>query len=450
VVEIPRPHGRFRDARLLASGRASPSLFDCRQSARHQRRGTDRGPAIARRGGRRGARQRPHARSPRGEAELLELTIDELAAGGDGVGRAADGRVVFVPFTAPGDRVRVRVEHARARYLNAKVETLLEAGPQRTDPVCAVFGSCGGCAWQHVDYDAQLAAKTKIVLDAFERIAGIKVPAELAITPSPEAYGYRSRARVTVQGGSVGFRRRRSHALCETDRCPILAPALQQELAGLARAAPARGGEWELIAGDDSARAVEVGSEAGDRVGWRVGGDRFEVSPGVFAQSNALLFEPLAAAVVAAAGTGELACDFFAGAGFFTLGLARAFERVIALESNAAAVRDLGRNLESAGVSNVSLLAERLEGVLGDGSLGPIRPDAIVLDPPRTGLPPGTSETIAALDPTRIVYLACDPATQARDVGQLADRGYWLARLAAFDLFPQTPHVESLAVLERI
>ncbi len=384
----------------------------------------------------------------RSRAELLELTIDELAAGGDGVGRAADGRVVFVPFTAPGDRVRVRVERAHARFLNAKVDALITASPHRSDPVCAVFGSCGGCAWQHVDYAAQLDAKAKIVRDAFERIAGTAAPAKLQITPSPAEYGYRSRARVFVQGGRVGFRRPRSHALCETERCPILAPPLQDELARLARAEAPSDGEWELVAGDDSSRAFEVGAKAGDRVGWRLGDDRYEVSAGVFAQSNAGLFEPLASAVVSAAGQGALVCDFFAGAGFFTLGLARRFEQVLALESNRAAARDLEHNLAAAGLTNVRVSAERIEHALHDGSLDGERPDAIVLDPPRTGLPPDSSDALAQLGPERIVYLACDPATQARDVGYLVGSGYRLTRLEAFDLFPQTPHVESLAVLE--
>jgi len=405
--------------------------------------------AIAKPRGRRDARRRTRGRNVRSQAELLELTIDELAAGGDGVGRADDGRVVFVPFTAPGDRVRVRVERAHARFLNAKVDTLLEPSAQRSDPACAVFGSCGGCAWQHVDYAAQLDAKTKIVRDAFERIAGVTVPAKLAITPSRAEYGYRSRARVFVEGGRVGFRRARSHVLCETDRCPILTPPLQDQLARLARSRNTPDGEWELVAGDDSSRAGAVGSDAGERVGWQLGDDRYEVSAGVFAQSNAGLFEPLVAAVVGAAGQGALACDFFAGAGFFTLGLARRFERVLALESNRAAARDLEHNLAAAGLSNVRVSAERLEYALQDGSIDRERPDAIVLDPPRTGLPPDSSDALSQLGPERIVYLGCDPATQARDVGYLVGSGYRLVHLEVFDLFPQTPHVESLAVLER-
>jgi tRNA/tmRNA/rRNA uracil-C5-methylase (TrmA/RlmC/RlmD family) len=394
-----------------------------------------------------GTPSRGRAKRPSGA--LLELRIDALAAGGDGVGRAEDGRVVFVPFTAPGDRVRVRTESERPRFIHAKLDAVLEPSPQRSEPRCAVFGRCGGCAWQHIDYGAQLEAKAKIVADAFGRIAKIDLPDKPAIVASPSAYGYRSRARVFAEGGRVGFRERRSHDLCETANCPILSAPLQAELAALARAAPQRDAEWELVGGDEDSRALEVGRAAGGRIGWRLGGDRFEVSPGVFAQSNALLFEPLAAAVVASAGRGALAYDFFAGAGFFTLGLARNFTHVLALESNAAASRDLAHNLAASGASNVTVTAARFEDALRDEALADDPPDVVVVDPPRTGLPPDTCSALAALDATRIVYLACDPATQARDVADLSGHGYRVAGVEAFDLFPQTPHVESLAVLER-
>lgn len=379
----------------------------------------------------------------------MELTIDELAAGGDGVGRAADGRVVFVPFTAPGDRVRVRVEGEHRRFVHARVEELLEASPRRTDPVCAVFGSCGGCSWQHVDYAAQLEAKAKIVSDAFARIGGIATSGCVRITPSPSAYGYRSRARVLVAGGRVGFRRRRSHALCATGHCPILAPPLQAKLAELARRPPGTDGEWELACGEGDARAAALPASGEERIELPAGGERLGISPGVFSQSNALLMETLAGAVLAAAGEGQLAFDLFAGVGFFTLGLARRFERVVALESSPAAVRDLEANLRAAGIQNAEVLPEQLDVAFERRLFDGLRPDVVVLDPPRTGLPPGSADALAELAPPRIVYLACDPATQARDAAPLVGGGYGARQVEAFDLFPQTPHVESLAVFER-
>lgn len=372
--------------------------------------------------------------------------IDELAAGGDGVGRADDGRVVFVPFTAPGDRVRVRVDRDQRRFLRAHVVELLVAGSGRTDPVCAVFGSCGGCAWQHVGYDEQVAAKRRIVEDAFARIAGVRGLGPVAITPSPSPYGYRSRARVLVAGGRVGFRRRHSHALCATRHCPILTPPLQAELANLADAKP-EDGEWELFGDESGTRATRLPAPpGGGRMPLSQQFAAVGVSPGVFAQGNAGLLGRLAAAVHEAAGRGGLAFDLYAGAGFLTLGLARRFERVLALESDAAAVADLVANLRSADCASVEVIGQSLEVALAEGSLAGLRPDVVVLDPPRAGLPEGAADALVDLAPERIVYLSCDPATQARDAGYLIGGGYDLERVEAFDLFPQTPHVESLAV----
>lgn len=408
-----------------------------------------RNPDNKRRRGR-GVTRRPRRALADGEARVFELQIDSLAAGGDGVGRDGDGRVVFVPFTAPGDRVRVRVVGIHDRFVNAQVEELLEPSPSRTDPACAVFGSCGGCAWQHIEYSAQLEAKAAIVREAFVRIGGFSLPSDLEVTPSPSAYGYRSRARVLVENGRVGFRRRRSHAVCPTDRCPILVPALQSELAALARTPPERDGEWELSHGDDRARACSL-PEGDDRpITLSVAGAKISVSAGVFTQSNSALLEELSRAVRSAAGEGALAFDLYAGAGFFTVGLAHSFERVIAVESNRRAAADLELNLIANGCSSVTVIDESLEDVLDSGHFEGLRPDAVVLDPPRTGLPPGAADALAELEPRRIVYLGCDPATQARDVRNIAGNGFDLIGVEAFDLFPQTPHVESLAVLEAL
>jgi len=170
--------------------------------------------------------------------------------------------------------------------------------------------------------------------------------------------------------------------------------------------------------------------------------------PGVFFQSNGLLHEALAAGVGLAAGRGQHALELFAGAGFLTLDLARRFERVTAVEAHPAAVRDLRHNLRSARLDHVEVVAARLPEVLERSPLAGTSPDVAVLDPPRTGLPPGSVDLLCDLAPGRLVYLSCDPATLARDVRSLADRGYALASVETFDLFPQTPHVETLAVLE--
>ena len=379
------------------------------------------------------------------------MRIDSLAAGGDGVGRAPDGRAIFVPGTAPGDRVRVRLVEEHARHARGRAAELLEAGSARTDPVCAVFGACGGCTWQHVAYDAQLEAKTAILRDALERIGRLALPEGLRIEPSPAPYAYRGRARVLVAGGRVGFRRRRSHALCATARCPVLVPELEERLRQLAEHPPAGEGEWELGAGaggETRATPLRMDSTRAEPLYVAVGADRLRVSPGVFVQSNALLLETLARAVAEAAGSGALALELFAGAGFLTLGIARRFARVVAAEANRAAARDLAENCRAAGLANVEVVAEPVEAVLAKRLL-PAGADAAVLDPPRRGLPPGSAGALAELAPRRIAILSCDPATLARDLARLRERGFALRSVRGFDLFPQTAHVEALAVLER-
>ncbi len=393
---------------------------------------------------------KPSRRASRQGPEL-ELRVERLAAGGDGVARGPDGRVVFVPFTAPGDRVRARIVDERKRYRRARALGLLEPGPGRTDPLCAVFGSCGGCDWQHLDYATQLEAKRDALRDAFERIAHLRAPEPLEVVPSPSPYGYRARARLRVAGGRVGFRRRRSHALCVTSRCPVLVPELDDALASLAEHPPERDGDWELAVGSDGVVAsgpASGGAEAG-AIRLTVGDASLRVSGGVFSQANALLREPLAQAVAEAAGRGDRLLELHAGAGFFTLALARRFARVEAVESAPAAVADLRSNLRDAGLDAVEVRAESAEERLSRGSADASPPDVVVLDPPRTGLEPPGAEALARLGARRVVYVSCDPATLARDVGVCADRGYALTALRGFDLFPQTAHVEALALLER-
>ncbi|HXV37572.1 MAG TPA: RsmD family RNA methyltransferase, partial [Myxococcota bacterium] len=353
-------------------------------------------------------------------------------------------------------------------YARGAVEALLAPGRARVDPVCAVFGSCGGCAWQHVDYAAQLDAKREIAAAALRRIGGLALPEgeALPITPSPSPYRYRTRSRVLVEAGKVGYRRRRSHALAPTSRCPVLVEALEQRLASLAADPPRCDGEWELVASlgaelprrdrdgelvaslgaEPAARALPLPAAEGPRIWLRVGGDRIGVSPGVFVQSNASLLEPLARAVAGAAGAGRLALELYCGAGFFTLGLARSFEQVVAVDANPAAVRDLEHNLRDAQLANVRARTAAVEAALDEPELARLRPDCVVVDPPRAGLGERVAARIAALAPARIVYLSCDPATLARDLSHLDHRGYALLRAECFDLFPQTPHVEVLAV----
>lgn len=400
----------------------------------------------------------------------MVVTIERLAAGGDGVGRQGDGRAIFVPFTVPGDRVRVRIVEERRRFARAELLEVLQAGPDRTEPRCAVFGRCGGCSWQHVDYAAQVAAKRSIIQDALRRIGRFDVSDPFPFTASPNAYAYRQRARVLAVDGRLGFRGRRSHELCETAECPVLVPALARELARLAESGlpgrsdfPAEGGdEWEISAGLSGVRTLPLPARRGDPAGameMEVGEDRLHISPGVFVQANQLLLGPLVRAVCMAALPGRepmrqgdrdslpSVLELYAGAGTLTLELARRASSLVAVEVNPASAADLRRNLRAAGLQNVAVRCEPSEAVLD--LRGALTPDVIVLDPPRAGLGAPAVAALAELKAARVVYLSCDPATLARDLAGLREHGYRLAHVEGFDLFPQTAHVEALCVMTR-
>ena len=388
------------------------------------------------------------------------MEILGLAAGGDGVARLPEGLTLFVPFAAAGDRVRVRVVARHRRFARGEISQLLEAGPGRREPRCEVFGRCGGCEWQHLDYPVQVEAKRDILRDALVRIGGWGSIPELSFTPSPSPYFYRARARWLARPGAVGYRERASHALCAVEACPILVSSLEAELSRLAGSGPENMSgsgefEWEAIAGyDEQVRSTRLGpggrpefarQSRHPAIELSVGGDLLTISPGTFIQANRLLHDALHQAVIACAGSGRRILELYAGAGFFTLALARRFAAVEAVEASAGAVADLRSNLRAAGLDGVHVVEGDAEKVLASAPAS--APDVILLDPPRAGLSTEALSRMAALQAPRIVYLSCDPATLSRDSARLRQHGYALESVRGFDLFPQTSHVEALAVM---
>jgi 23S rRNA (uracil1939-C5)-methyltransferase len=410
----------------------------------------------------------------------LEVEIEALAAGGDGVAHLADGRVVFVDGGVPGDRVSLTAVEEHKRFARARVGRVVSAGPHRAEPRCDHFGRCGGCSWQHVDYATQLEAKRSIVADALERIGGLTAPPEVGILPSPSPYGYRARARVVEADGGVGFRVRGSHRVEPVRRCPVLIESAEGALRELvqsreheAAGSPGTAGgrrrrvrEWTLTAGPDGAVGIRSSGrsrQAGDRgaVEIEVSGERLRVSGESFVQGNALLWDGLVdvvrTACLAGSKTGtppggvgsERFIELYAGIGFFTLPLARSGFAGEALESDRSALADLAFNLRRSGLDDgVRVLAGRVErrGDLGDRLA---KASWLLVDPPRAGLAPPVRRAIAERGPGRVVYVSCDPATLARDLAELVSAGYRLESVQALDLFPQTPHVETVVRLER-
>ena len=435
-----------------------------------------------------------------------------LASAGDGVGRLPDGRVVFIEGAAVGDVVTLSGLQLKGKVARARIAALVEASPDRVEPRCAHFGECGGCRWQHLSYAAQLRAKQQILQDALVRIGGFDFDALPDIVASPSQYGYRARARLVQVGDRLGYRRLGSHEGVAATECPILVPAAETELAkGVPQAADAtrkrrgkRDVEWEILVGSDPdapplvevaaptreprrgagragrakgrrpaaslgpRRAASPGGRsdspeaAAARASIRVLGETLEARLGSFVQGNALLWEALAAAVrdaclfpqanaenPAAPDSARRFVELYAGIGFLTLPLARAGFSGAAFESSPSAVRDLEQNLEAAGLSDRVEAVCGDVGVRGDWAARFRNADVLLADPPRTGLAEPVREAIASEGPPRLVMVSCDPATLARDLRGLAASGYEIMSLRAFDLFPQTPHVEAVVQLER-
>ncbi len=442
------------------------------------------------------------------------VRITGWASGGEGVGRLSDGRVVFIESAVPGDLVEVAELESRKKMARGKVGRLIEASDARVEPECGHFGRCGGCVWQHVRYPVQLEAKQEIVRNALARIGGIDHASEIEIEGSPSAYGYRARARVVESEGGVGYRMRGGRHVFPISECPILVPSAQRALVDLnanliaarKKDGPAEGdaekpgrrrpaNEWILTAGSkgdtlvqqkgasrgrgkgarrssgkprenkEAASPTQPGSpsvspsqlpstsSSAESVLLNVLGERLRARTESFVQGNALLWDAFAKAV-----RNEALCDpkparfveLYAGIGFFTLPLAREGLSGVAIESESSATADLTFNLAENGLSKqVDVVTARVEN-RGDLAQRFARAELLVVDPPRTGLEGKVREAIVSSGPKRLIYVSCDAGTWARDVGALVESAYRLEHVQAFDLFPQTPHVEIVSRLERV
>ncbi len=387
----------------------------------------------------------------------LDLTIERLLINGSGLARV-DGRVVFVPGGLPGDELRVRVVRHARRHVEAEVVEVRRPSPDRRAARCAHFGTCGGCALQDLAYPAQLEAKKTFVLDALRARGGPAEGVEVEVIGSPE-YGWRARAELRVVPGAgdgprLGYLRARTHDVLAVGACPVLVPDLESELLRLSTgvlAWPAGTASVHLAAGDarvarahDDARGRPLDAEP--EIVQRVANRDLRLGARSFFQANRPLLETLVARATGGA-TGGLAVDLYAGSGLFALALAPRFEAVLAVEVDAAAAERARRNAEDVGLAHVSITrADASEWLRRAQRLAP---DLLVLDPPRSGAGPEVIDGIANLGPAEIRYVSCDPGTLARDLERLRGHGYGLRSLAILDLFPQTLHVETVAVLAR-
>jgi len=432
----------------------------------------------------------------------MRLTVESLAYGGDAVAHAADGRAVFLSGACPGDVVTAKVVSDRGRYVIGEVLEIVQASPERVVPPCPYFGTCGGCQWQHVSAAVQLAAKTRAVAEALTRIGHVTGEVVEDVVDAGPALGYRNRVELTVGAAedgrlSLGFAPRQGDGFVPVDACLLLpknregapralrgalrylagrhglgiervslrvarhSPDVAVDLWGppgpfprhaaagtIATAVGATTVTHVLTKGPTSARAVSRVEVLAGPGAWRerLAGRPYLVSAPSFFQVNTMAAERLVAIVLErlAADGSDRVLDLYAGVGTFTLPLAAAAGSVVAVESGGSAVRDLRRNLQE---NDLKAQVAPGDAARALSELGVF--DAAVVDPPRAGMRPDALRALVAARPGRIVYVSCDPTTLARDVARLAESGYRLASAVPVDLFPQTYHVETVALLER-
>lgn len=385
---------------------------------------------------------------------LLDVRVERILPGGVGLAHA-EGQTLFVSLAAPGDLARVRVETVRGRALFASIVEVLEPSEVRAEPPCPYFGRCGGCDFQQLTYEAQLAAKAEIIRDCLRRVAHTEPPAEIEVMPSPEVWRYRSRARWQHDAlrRHLGYYERGSHRVCDVADCPVAAPPVAERLVRLREMMSAgtlpQASEFEAVAGDEGV-ALDPSVERGDEREQlrRINGETYRFDAGCFFQINHALLGPLVEeGLRGTAVGGDTALDLYSGVGLFTLPLARRFRQVVAVEGNPASAEYARRNLSDATLPNARVETSAVGDWLAHhaGDLG--RADFVLLDPPRAGAEPEAVRGLIALKPAHISYVSCDPATLARDLRLLLDADYRIDSLRAFDMFPQTHHVETVVHL---
>jgi 23S rRNA (uracil1939-C5)-methyltransferase len=398
-----------------------------------------------------------------GPGHEIETTIERIVSGGEGLAHGL-GRTLFVPLSAPGDRVRVRLERVRGAIGFARIVELLAPSPDRVPPPYPALTDCGGCDFQHLAYEAQLAAKVAIVRDCLRRIGRLEPPADVPIVPSPRPWGYRGRAewRHDPESGTLGYVESGSHRVCDLAHDPLVEPALDAALGELrgglaAGTLPADVGEFRAAAGDGAVSlAPSLDGDEPAAVVRNVAGERYAFDADCFFQANPGLLAPLVAEALRFAPDGGSggsergpAIDLYCGVGLFTVPLARRVPRVIGVESHPRTAAFAARNAQAADLPHVRIETMAVERWLADRWRSFGRAPFLLVDPPRAGLDPATLRGILRLRPDRVAYVSCDPATLARDLRALLRGGYRLERVVALDMFPQTHHVEVVAHLAR-
>ena len=397
----------------------------------------------------------------------IELELTGFAAGGRAVGHAPDGRVVFVEFGIPGERVVAEITDAYPGYLEATAVQVLRASEHRVDAPCRYFGKCGGCQLQHVDYAEQLRLKTEVVRDQLQRIGRFDAAAARDLVREmlgmDDPWGYRSHVRFTVRrDGEIGFMQRGTHRFMRIDECLIASERVNgildatQDRTMQSRQLSVRAGEhtgemmvqpkvqWRPGRGHSSSHArIESGQSFYHE---SLLGVRYRISGAAFFQVNTRQAERLVSLVLehVRAVSPRVVIDAYAGVGTFAAQLAAEVEHVVTIEESAAAGGDAEVNL--AAFKNVTRVVGKVEETLPGMTPAP---DVVVIDPPRAGITASVVQAILDSAAKRVVYVSCDPGTLARDLRLFVDGGFTIGSVQPVDMFPHTQHIECVTVLDR-
>src|SRR5688572_16033372 len=405
-----------------------------------------------------------------------EITLTTFTYGGDALGRLNDGRAVFVPFGLPGERVRVRLTEEKRNFARGELVEVLEASPQRIIARCIHFGVCGGCHYENLPFDEQLLAKTEILRDQLIRIGRIENPPVQKMVACPNPWNYRNHVQfhLTKDGrlGYVGAGTTSAQGLIPITECHLpeasinsLWPQLEFEPKMNIERVSFRAGKDEdviLVLESDSPEPPELEIEAeisvahvyGDNAVGIAGNDHivirvldrdFRVSAASFFQVNTVMTEKMVHHLLSCLPVfpTTILLDVYCGVGLFSAFFATKCNTVIGIESSPSACEDFAVNLDE--FENVELYEESAEDVIPHLE---VKPDVVLVDPPRTGLEKRVIDGLLRLKPRLIAYVSCDPSTLARDAARLINGGYRLKDVTPFDLFPQTYHIESVSLFE--
>jgi tRNA/tmRNA/rRNA uracil-C5-methylase (TrmA/RlmC/RlmD family) len=369
--------------------------------------------------------------------DQINLTIHDLAFGGEGVGRVEDF-VVFVPFTIAGETVEVEITEVKKNFARAKLLKVVTPSPQRVAPPCKHFTHCGGCQYQHIDYAAQLQFKHKQISDLFERVGKISAEKILPVIGCPQPYGYRNRIMIRSQWNGpakkleIGFIRADNNFVEDIDECKIAEPALNEQIKQVRANPPPRGGLKFVL---------------------RVQPENWVVPPDSFFQNNFFLLPELVGTVKSflQAGGARQLIDLYCGVGFFGIEAADAVEKFVGVEYDQMAIRAARENAKLKNITNGEFISAKSEEALPELlKKFPAEKTTVLLDPPRKGCWPSLLDLLRATRPAQVIYVSCHPATMARDLNILCGDGVFeVARVQPLDMFPQTQHVECVADLRR-